>query len=102
MKLVTENIPSIVEVATSGVRLYGSKRLIHGFAGASVSVDNFTTTMHGAVVGQPAACMAGPSDLGPADSDWGEQDDGSGARRGRMPTSIRLAIDPTIVEEGDR
>ena len=72
-------------------------------ARTAISVGNFRTTMNGAPTVQPSVYNdgPGPSPFLASDGDWGERDDGSGLRRGAMPVSIKLAINPDLAQEGD-
>lgn len=102
--IITPAAPDIVAEATQG-RRYGKHQLLGSWRCGS-GIRAFKTTMNGAPVDQSIVYNDGPSAsaspfLAAMDCDWGEQDDGSGLRRGAMPVSIRLAIDPKLAQEGD-
>jgi hypothetical protein len=70
---------------------------------AEIQISDFRTTMNGAPVGPPGDVVVGPgpSSFFAEHADWGEKDDGSGLRRGGLPVSIKLAINPDLAQEGD-
>lgn len=99
--VIPTEAPAIVAEAQQ--RKLGKYDLYGSWAKAgTVSIANFRTTLNGQPVGQPKD--EGPGPTAPfmaVDTDWGEQDDGKGIPRSKMPTSIKLAIDPTAAPEGD-
>lgn len=100
--IIPANQPAILAEASQ--RKLGKYNVLGTWgARVAISIGNFRTTMNGAPVGPPGDVVAGPVSpfMAAADMDWGEQDDGRGLRRGAMPVSIKLAINPELAQEGD-
>lgn len=81
------------QIAEVGTRRLGKYQVL-GSWNTSIGAKDFATTMTRTIDTRPCAPLA------PSDADWGEQDNG-GRLRYSPPTSIRLAINPTLAPEGD-
>lgn len=87
-------------IAEVGQRRLGKYQVLGSWNLRSVGIANARTTMAGTPVDQPSAYRL-PIAFDAADANWGERDDGSGIPRSKMPTSIKLAINPALAQEGD-
>lgn len=99
--IINPTAPDIVSEATQG-RRYGKYQLLGSWsARTAIDARSFRSTIAGAPVGPPGDIRPDSSPFFTEHGNWGEQDDGRGLKRGAMPVSIRLALNPDPSTEGD-